>query len=219
MNGRYETAVFDLDGTLLDTLGDLTDSVNAALREFSLPEREIGEIRRFVGNGIKNLICRAVPENSDEELTGRVFKFFSEYYGSHCRIKTAPYDGIIHMLENLRRRGIKIAVVSNKADAAVKMLCRDFFGDLTNAAVGENEAAGIRKKPAPDEVYEAFKIMKSDMKNAVYIGDSEVDVKTAAACGLPCISVCWGFRSEQELKNAGAKIFCKTPSELEQMLI
>lgn len=215
---KYKTVIFDLDGTLLNTLEDLADGVNAALEKFSLPVRTIDEVRHFVGNGIRNLIKLSVPEHMDGAVTEKVFEYFSEYYTSHCRIKTAPYDGITELLTQLKRAGYKIAVVSNKADKAVKILCADFFGETVDVAIGENEKAGVLKKPAPDSVFAAMKALGAKPGETVYVGDSEVDVKTAENSNIPCVSVCWGFRSEEEIRDAGAVLICHNISELKDAL-
>lgn len=197
------TVVFDLDGTLLDTLEDLTDSVNYALKKFGFPERTIDEIRSFVGNGIANLIARVLPEGTENPHYDEVLKTFREYYARHCKDKTKPYDGILQMLDVLRGQGYQMAVVSNKFDAAVKELCALYFGDRIAAAVGECEK--VRKKPAPDAVYQVLEELSVSAENAVYVGDSDVDLATAANVPMTCVSVTWGFRSRGQLLAAGAK--------------
>lgn len=209
---KYSTYVFDLDGTLLNTLNDLAASCNYALKAHSMPERTIEEVRMFVGNGVKKLMERAVPgglENPDFEDTLATFR---KHYLEHSLDTTQPYNGINEMLANLKREGKNIAVVSNKFYAATRELCRHFFGDNVSVAIGERE--DIRKKPAPDTVFEAFRELGVDQTNAVYIGDSEVDVMTARNCGIPCISVLWGFRDKDFLIANGAETFINTPSEL-----
>lgn len=209
---KYSTYVFDLDGTLLNTLDDLAASCNYALKAHSMPERTIEEVRMFVGNGVKKLMERAVPgglENPDFEDTLDTFR---KHYLEHSLDTTQPYDGIMGMLANLKREGKNIAVVSNKFYAATRELCHHFFGDYVSVAIGERE--DIRKKPAPDTVFEAFRELGVDRTNAVYIGDSEVDVMTAKNCGIPCISVLWGFRDKDFLIANGAETFINTPSEL-----
>ena len=213
----YQTAVFDLDGTLLDTLEDLYRATNAALERHSLPRRSRDEVRLFVGNGVEMLIRRAVPAGTDEKTILSVLADFKTTYAAICEDHTRPYDGIMDMLAALRERGIRVAVVSNKFDAATKQLCEKYFGDLVEVAIGER--AGVRKKPAPDTVYEALKELGMTTKGAVYIGDSDVDIQTAENCGMPCISVTWGLRDEDFLRQSGAKALVDTPEELLGVII
>ena len=213
---KYRLAVFDLDGTILDTLEDLAASTHYALAVKGLPERSIDEGRRFVGNGIRSLIERAVPEGTDSELTDRVFGEFREYYGVHCFDKTRPYEGMIECMENIRRDGMQVAVVSNKADFAVQELCERFFPGLSDISVGERE--GVRRKPWPDSVMYVLDSLEVKKEDAVYIGDSEVDIKTAENAGLDEIAVEWGFRDSGYLIAQGAKALAKTPAELYTML-
>lgn len=211
---RYQTAVFDLDGTLLNTLEDLYLATNAALESHSLPRRSRDEVRLFVGNGVEMLIRRAVPAGTDEETTLADFK---TTYAAICEDHTRPYDGILDMLRALREKGIRVAVVSNKFDAATKQLCQKYFGDLVEVAIGER--AGVRKKPAPDTVYEALKELGVTATGAVYIGDSDVDIETARNCGMPCISVTWGLRDKDFLLQSGAEILVDTPERLLGVII
>lgn len=208
----YKLAVFDMDGTILDTLEDLKDSVNYALSECGYPQRTYDEVRRFVGNGIRKLIERAVPEGVSVSDIDRVHEVFTGYYKVHCADKTKAYDGIKPLLEQLRANGIKTAVVSNKADYGVQELCKEYFDGLFDYAVGERE--GIRRKPAPDSVNEALRMLGIPKNEAVYIGDSDVDFETAVNAGLPCISVLWGFRDEEFLRSKGASLFVHKPSEI-----
>lgn len=208
----YDVYVFDLDGTLLDTLRDLTASVNHALRWAEMPERTIEEVRWFVGNGVKKLMERAVPEGSDNPKFAEVYQEFREYYLHHGQDTTEPYPGIMEMLRALKDEGKQIAVVSNKFYKATEELCSHFFGGLVDVAIGERE--GIRKKPAPDTVEEALRRLKTDCSHAVYVGDSDVDIQTAMNSGLPCISVLWGFRDRDFLLAHGATTFVATPLEL-----
>ena len=209
----YETIVFDLDGTLLDTLDDLTDATNAALKKFSLPLRTREEVRAFVGNGIAKLIERAIGvENS--ALHAAVLDEFKRYYLAHCADKTAPYEGILPLLQELKARGIQTAVVSNKADFAVKELDKQYFDGLLLAAVGENEAEGIRKKPAPDSLFAVLWDLDADIEKTVYVGDSDVDIQTAKNAGVPCICVTWGFRDRAFLEAHGGEVFVDTPAEI-----
>lgn len=208
----YKLAVFDMDGTILDTLEDLMDSVNFALSECGYPTRTYDEVRRFVGNGIRKLIERAVPEGLTVEEIDRVHEVFTGHYKLHCADKTKAYDGIKPLLEKLRANGIKTAVVSNKADYGVQELCREYFDGLFDYAVGERE--GIRRKPAPDSVNEALRVLNTDKSEAVYIGDSDVDFETAKNAELTCISVLWGFRDEEFLRERGATLFVRRPEEI-----
>ena len=211
---KYSTYIFDLDGTLLDTLADLAAAVNYALRQHGMPEHTIDDVRRFVGNGVRKLMERAIPDgekNPDFEAT---FATFREYYMHHSLDNTRPYPGIIETLEALKEQGCRLAVVSNKMMAATQELCRHFFAETIEVAIGENEAAGIRKKPAPDTVFEALRQLGEEKDSAVYVGDSDVDLETANNSGLPCISVLWGFRDRDFLIQHGAKTFISAPSEL-----
>ena len=211
---KYEAVIFDLDGTLLDTLEDLRDAVNKALRSQGLPQRSLEEIRSFVGNGIVKLMERAVPDHRETLAFDELMEGFRAFYGEHCRDKTAPYPGIMEMLRTLRENDIKTAVVSNKADFAVRELIPVYFGGLIDVAYGENEAAGIRKKPAPDMVQQVLRELGCRTGNAVYVGDSDVDLQTAANAGMDCIGVSWGFRGREFLRQHGAGIIIDEPSEL-----
>jgi phosphoglycolate phosphatase len=208
----YKTYIFDLDGTLLDTLGDLTSSVNHALRSVGLPERTQEDVRKFVGNGVRMLMKRAVPGGEDNVLFEDAFSEFRNYYLNHDKDQTVPYEGIMDMLTELKGRGAKIAVVSNKFLAATQSLCSHYFGNLVDVAIGEHE--GVRKKPAPDTVEEALLRMGADKESAVYVGDSDVDILTAKNSGLPCISVLWGFRDKEFLEAHGATRFVVAPHNL-----
>ena len=211
---KYDTYIFDLDGTLLDTLADLAASTNYALRTHGMLEHSIDDVRRFVGNGVRKLMERAIPNgeaNPDFEAT---FATFREHYMHHSLDTTRPYPGIPEALAELKAKGCRLAVVSNKMMAATVELCRHFFPDTIEVAIGEHEAEGIRKKPAPDTVFAALRELGVDKSGAVYVGDSDVDVQTAANSGLPCISVLWGFRDRDFLIQHGAKTFISAPSEL-----
>lgn len=193
-----KTVIFDLDGTLLNTLEDLKDAANFALSEFGYPERSLEEVRCFVGNGVRKLIERAVPEgceNIDECLC-----VFKKNYSENMCNNTVPYNGILKILKDLHNNGVKIGVVSNKFNSAVKELCKKYFGNLVDIAVGQ--ADDVPKKPAPDGVFKVMKELDADKNSTVYIGDSEVDVQTAKNSGLPCIGVTWGFRDKDDLKGA-----------------
>ena len=209
---KYDTYIFDLDGTLLSTLEDLKNSCNFALSSFGLPERSLEEVRQFVGNGVELLMKRAVPNNTDNKLFTKVFETFKEHYLIHNLDTTKPYDGVLEMLDELNRAGKNIAVVSNKFYEATVELCRHFFGDRVRVAIGER--ADIRKKPAPDTVDEAFKLLGVSRENAVYIGDSDVDLATARNSSLPCISVLWGFRDKDFLIEHGGNTFVTEPSQI-----
>lgn len=196
--------LFDLDGTLLDTLEDLADAVNHVLRQFDYPERTIGEVRRFVGSGAALLIQRAVPEGADPEP---VLAAFRTFYDTHCQVKTKPYEGILDALAELGKE-YPIAVVSNKPDSAVKALCADYFPGV----YARGESSDCPRKPAPDMVEKAMEAI--GVERCIYVGDSEVDVATAQNAGVPCLTVLWGFRDREELETAGAKHFCDDPADL-----
>ena len=209
----YKTYIFDLDGTLLDTLRDLADSVNYALRQFGMPEHSLDDIRRFVGNGVRLLMERAVPDGAQNPQFEEVFATFRQYYMQHSLDTTRPYDGIVETIHELKQRGCRLAVVSNKMMAATQELVAHFFPDI-EVAIGEHEAAGIRKKPAPDTVFEALRQLGTSPDNTVYVGDSDVDIATARNSGLPCISVLWGFRDRPFLEAHGATTFIEHPRDL-----
>ncbi len=209
---KLNSVVFDLDGTLLDTLGDLRDSVNFALKKNNLPTRTTEEIRSFVGNGIRLLIERAVPENTPAEITEVCFSDFKEYYKDHSAILTKAYDGIIDLMKILKSKGVKIAVVSNKADFAVKTLMEYYFSGLYDCAYGER--SGVERKPAPDGVLGAVFEMGGNLENTVYIGDSEVDVETSKNANLPCIAVTWGFRDKEVLECLNPEYIVDSPIEI-----
>lgn len=211
---RYHTYIFDLDGTLLDTLTDLAASCNYALRTHGMPEHSIDDVRRFVGNGVRLLMERAVPGGAGHPDFEATFATFREHYMQHSLDTTRPYPGIPEVLAELKKRGCRLAVVSNKMMAATVELCHHFFPDTIEVAIGENEAAGIRKKPAPDTVFAALKELGAEKDGAVYVGDSDVDFRTSVNAGIPCVSVLWGFRDRDFLIQHGAKTFISAPSEL-----
>lgn len=200
--------LFDLDGTLLDTLEDLKDGVNHALRAFGYPEHTLQEVRAMVGNGARMLIARAVPEGAEVEP---VLACFQEYYQGHCRIKTKPYDGIERTMELLGRE-YPLAIVSNKPDGAVKKLCAEYFPGI----YAQGEQPGCPRKPAPDMLNIAME--KIGVDRCIYVGDSEVDVLTARNAAVPCLSVTWGFRDRKELEAQGAGCFCARAEELPQAI-
>ena len=214
---KYNTYIFDLDGTLLDTLQDLANSVNYALRQYGLPEHSLDDVRRFVGNGVRLLMERAVPDGAQHPQFETVFATFRQHYMEHSLDTTRPYDGIVETIHELKQRGCRLAVVSNKMMAATQELVTHFFPEI-EVAIGEHEAAGIRKKPAPDTVYEALRqlglVVGGLPAETVYVGDSDVDIATARNSGLPCISVLWGFRDKPFLMEHGATTFVSTPQEL-----
>ncbi len=201
-NRSYRAVVFDLDGTLLDTLTDLANSVNAVLGNHGMPQYTEEQIRSFVGNGIRMLLKRTVPDGEENPEFSSVFEEFKIYYGVHCMDETEPYPGIIALLEQLKKQGYRTAIVSNKADFAVKKLSRVYFGELIDVAIGERE--GCRRKPAPDSVLQALEELGIPKEDAVYVGDSDVDLETAKNAGTDCIAVTWGFRSRAFLMEHGA---------------
>ncbi len=209
--GKIDTIIFDLDGTLLDTLEDLTNSVNYALERYQMPTRTISEIKGFVGNGIKVLMTRAVPEGEKNPRFEEAFSAFKEHYAVHCNDKTRAYDGVCELLEALKAKGYLLAIVSNKVDSAVQELKEKYFSAV-GVAVGDRE--GIRRKPEADSVLLALETLGSSRERAVYVGDSDVDLMTAKNSGLLCISVLWGFRDKEFLINHGAKIFAQKPSDI-----
>ena len=214
---RYPVLLFDLDGTLLDTLQDLACSVNAALQQFGLPSRSLEEIRSFVGNGASVLIEKAVPSSCSADLQHRCLTYFRSHYADHLAEHTAPYPGIPDLLDALSQAGAQMAVISNKPDQAVEPLVRLFFGSAFRASQGEGP--GLAKKPAPDMIFHVLERLHARPGEAVYIGDSEVDIQTAQNAGLPCCSVSWGFRSEEFLDSHGATFLFHTPEELLDWLI
>ena len=209
---KYQLAIFDLDGTILNTLDDLADSLNHVLAQHGFPQHTSDEVRMMVGNGILNLIKRALPNGTEQTTVEAVYNDFNTYYKLHSADKTKPYDGITDMLEQLKAMKIKLAVVSNKADYAVQDLCVKYFGDIFDAVSGEK--TGVPKKPAPDGVDNILALLGVERNNSVYIGDSDVDVQTASNAGMDCIAVNWGFREESLLRENGAEIIVSAPSEI-----
>lgn len=216
---RYDTVIFDLDGTLLDSLDDLAAAVNAALTACGYPLHTRDEVRRFVGNGVVKLIQRSVPEGTSEEERERVLQFFKAYYSEHSRDLTRPYPGIPELLELLHSRGVRMAIVSNKFESAVEELNAFYFDSRIGVAAGENEAAGIRKKPAPDMVFSALEKLGSDRAHAIYVGDSEVDAQTAAAAGMDCMLVSWGFRERELLESFHPVFLADRPEQAAQYIL
>ena len=214
---KYKLVIFDLDGTILDTLEDLKQALNHALAFYEYPTRTLDEVRCFVGNGIRRLIERAMPENVLDTDIDKVFTEFNKYYALHCADYTKPYEGVVGLIKKLRNMGIKTAVVSNKADYGVQELCDKYFNKLFDYAVGERE--GVNRKPSPDAVYEVLSHLNIEKNDAVYIGDSEVDVKTAQNAGLDSIMVSWGFRDKEYLYEQGAVHIADDCDTLEAMII
>lgn len=209
---HYKTAIFDLDGTLLDTLADLTAAVNHTLTQFHYPTHSTEEVRGFVGNGLHKLMERSIPNGLDNPDCEDAFVELKTYYTAHCKEKTAPYPGILELLEELRSKGVSLAIVSNKNDAAVKELAHEFFGDFISVAIGETPP--IQRKPSPDTVFAAVKELNCDINDCIYIGDSEVDLQTAANAKIDCISVSWGFKGRVFLEKEGAPHIVDTPKEI-----
>ena len=214
---KYTAVVFDLDGTLLNTLEDLMDAVNYALDKYGYPIRTLEEIRHFVGNGVRKLMERSLPDGASNPDFEEILSAFRTYYSIHCEDKTHAYDGILELMQQLKNSGYKIAIVSNKLDSAVKELNQSYFNGYVQAAIGEKE--GIRRKPAPDMVENALAELNCSKEEAVYIGDSEVDIQTAANAGLDCISVSWGFRDPDFLLKCGATVIADTPQQIYDLII
>ncbi len=213
----YKLAIFDLDGTILDTLEDLTNAVNHTLIKYGRPTRSPAEIRSYLGNGVVKLIECAFANPVDANILSSAVAEYRAYYGEHADIKTKPYDGVKEMLSYLRERGIKTAVLSNKPDAPTKALCKRYFGDLFDCTAGEKE--GIPRKPAPDGVYPILDLFGLTPSDAVFIGDSEVDIATAKNAGMDCVCVCWGFRDMDVLLESGADMIAKDAEELMNLII
>lgn len=213
-----DTVIFDLDGTLLDTLDDLTDSVNYAMQKFGFSAHTRAEIRAFLGNGAPTLLERSIPQGVQNPAYEAALAAFKAYYAEHCEDKTKPYEGVPEMLAGLKKEGYHLAIVSNKFDGAVKKLCQKYFREFISVSIGES--AEVKRKPAPDTVRRALRELGCDASRAVYVGDSEVDIQTAKNAGLPCISVTWGFRSEERLRSEGAPEdrIIRTPQALASLL-
>ncbi|MBE5827224.1 MAG: HAD family hydrolase [Butyrivibrio sp.] len=211
---KINTVIFDMDGTVLNTLEDITDSVNVILERHGFPERTIDEIRHFVGNGAVVLMERALPHGKETPDFEAILEEYKVYYEEHCNIKTGPYSGIKELMAALSQRGYKMAIVSNKPMGAVRELNNIYFGDYIDVAIGVTDT--LRRKPYPDECFEAMKLLGSSAEECIYVGDSEVDHKTAVNTGLKCISCLWGFRTKEELVAAGAgdNFFAEDPMEI-----
>lgn len=213
----YKAIIFDLDGTLLDTLTDLAASCNAALKMMGFPARTVEEVRSFVGNGLEMLVRRALPEGAEEETVRETLKKLKEYYALHNRDKTMPYEGILPMLRQLKEAGVPCCILSNKNDPNVQSLCEVFFDGLYSFAAGETDT--VRRKPAPDGVFRLCSLLGVAKQEVCLVGDSEVDVETAQAAGVDLLAVSWGFRSEQQLRKAGAEQIFSTPETLLKHLL
>lgn len=214
--GRYHTVLFDMDGTILDTLDDLTDSVNYTLRQMGFPERTREEVRAYLGYGSRRLIEQALGETTELKTVDEAFRIYRAWYGTHAQIKTKPYGGIADVMRALRARGIRVAVASNKPEATVKTLCEYHFPALVDVAVGDVEWRA--HKPEPDMIDAVLVELGVSRSGAVYVGDTEVDVETAQNADLPVIAVGWGFRSRAQQRTAGASVFADTPDELLRLL-
>jgi phosphoglycolate phosphatase len=213
---QFNTVLFDLDGTLLDTLGDLADSVNYVLSRFCFEKRTDDEVKSFIGNGIPTLLRRALPPDADTEICDKALEYFIQYYNKNMTNRTRPYEGIEEMLRTLKGAGFKIGVVSNKKDFAVKELCSYFFGGLIDSALGST--AEDTRKPSPKMVFDTLEVLKSDKESTVYVGDSDTDIQTAKNAGVDMICVGWGYRSIEFLKENGAGKIAADPWELLTLL-
>ena len=207
--------IFDLDGTLLDTLDDLSNAVNYILRKYGFPERSRVAIRRFLGNGARDLVGRSVPASVVGEEFEKILADYIEYYNAHSKIETKPYPGVLELLAELKKSGIKTAVVSNKPDMTVKVLCKEYFGDRLDFVLGDRP--DIKKKPAADPIL--FAMRELGCESAVYVGDSEIDILAAKNAGLPCISMLWGFRDRDILEESGAEYFAENSDELKAHIL
>lgn len=213
---KYNTVIFDLDGTLLNTLDDLRDSLNDVLSKHAYAQKSIEEVKRYVGNGVRNLVRLSIPEECSEDEVTLIMEEFKENYRHNMQNKTRPYNGIMELLLDLYRFNYKIAIVSNKYDTAVKELSRTYFGNLIPVAIGETP--DVKRKPAPDSIYEAVKELGSELSRTILVGDSETDARTAKNAGIPFIGVTWGFRCREVLREEGAAYLIDTPKELLTLL-
>lgn len=220
MNTRYDVVIFDLDGTLLDTLDDLTNACNHALRTGGYAEHTNREVCSYIGDGVRQLILRALPQDARDDATiDATLALFKTYYAQHNDVCTAPYAGVEQMLDRLAAAGVRVAVVSNKDDRNVKRLCQAYFGSRVPLAVGERESEGVRRKPWPDSVLYVMQQCDADSARTLYVGDSEVDVQTARNAGVDCAAVLWGFRTEQRLREAGARYLFGDPQALTDWIL
>lgn len=213
----FDTLIFDLDGTLINSLEDLKDSTNYALKNFGYEEKSLEEIRNYVGDGVKKLIERALPDGINNTKFDECLDIFKTHYKSNMFNKTKPYPQIIELLKELKKNNIKTGVVSNKFDIAVKEICNKYFGNLIDIAIGESE--NIQKKPSPNGVLKIINLHKANIKNCIYIGDSEVDIQTAKNANIKSIGVCWGYRSKQILKDNNADYIVETPKEIIELAL
>lgn len=213
---RCQAVLFDMDGTVLDTLADLDGAVNRSLAEFGLPAVPLQQVRAALGNGAARLIHACVPQGTGPALEQAVLDFYRPWYAAHCRVETGPYPGIVPLMERLKEAGLALALISNKPDEAVQELAAFFFPGLLDAAVGERP--GVPRKPDPASALDAARRLGVPPERCVYVGDSEVDVATALNAGMEGVAVAWGFRDEPELVKAGARRIVRTPEELEAVL-
>lgn len=214
---KYKAVIFDMDGTILNTLEDLKNATNYSLRQFGMPERSLEEVRMFVGNGIRKLVERAVPAGTPKEKIDQILDVFLEYYEIHSADNTSPYPGILELVEKLKKSGIKTAVSTNKADVPAQELGREYFNGIFDLIVGQQD--GLKVKPAPDSVNKILSILDIQKKDAIYIGDSDVDVQTAKNSGLNFIGVSWGFRGREFLEKNGAKNIVDNANEILDLVI
>lgn len=214
---RYKAVLFDMDGTVMNTIEDLNDSVNASLQAFGLPQITLADTMRFVGNGARRLMEQAVPAGTDPDRFETILEYYVNYYQKHCLIKTGPYPGIPELMRSLQAAGLRQVIISNKPDAAAREIADRYFPDFAEFVIGEKD--GLRRKPWPDMIFAAIERLGVPREECVYAGDSEVDIDTARNAGIDCISVLWGFRERKVLEAAGAMAFARTPEELCGLLL
>ncbi len=213
----YHYVIFDLDGTLLSTLSDIRASLNHTLALYGLRLQTEAEVRAHVGNGSGRLVELSIPGGREHPRYGDILRDYNAWYTAHCRIETRPYDGVPELVDHLLSAGRRCAIVSNKPDAAVKSLAAELFPGRMDVAVGDSPE--MRRKPAPDTVRKALELLGAEERDAVYVGDSEVDVATAGNAGLACISVTWGFRTREQLLAAGARTLADTPEQVLSLIL
>ena len=213
----YKAVLFDMDGTVLDTVGDLTDAINVSLEKFGFPVKSQEEVKSFLGKGPAHFVNCAVPEGTDEATRRQVLAFYEPYYDSHCQIKTAPYPGIMELLHCLKNRGIQLAVISNKQEPAVKALAARHFGDLLALAVGTSDS--IPCKPNPAAVLSAMGELGVEKSETLYVGDMDVDLNTARNAGIDCVCVAWGFLGRKKLESLGAEHIVDSTEELLEFIL